>query len=227
MPTLTKKTVVFLKELQANNNRDWFQENKKRFEADAQGPMLQFLTELAVPMQKVSKHIVVDPKKSGGSMMRIYRDTRFSKNKDPYNTHLSAQFRHAIGKDVQAPGFFLRIAPDAVTLGCGIWQPDTAALTKIRDAIDKKQAAWKKVVADAAFKKTFGELAGESLKRPPRGYDAEHPLVTDLKRKDFVGFTTLKPGVITKDTFLGDVIDSYKAGKPLMKFICAALDLAY
>lgn len=227
MPTLSKKTIDFLEELESHNNRDWFQEHKARYEEVAQAPFLAFIEALAQPMTKVSKHISVDPKKSGGSMMRIYRDTRFAKDKSPYNTHLSAQFRHAVGKEVAAPGFFLRIAPDAVTLGSGIWQPDTATVGKIRAAIDARQAAWKKVVTDAAFVDAFGQLAGESLKRPPRGFDAEHPWIEDLKRKDFVAFAELKPAAIGKQDFVEETIRHYKASKPLMKFICTALDLAY
>lgn len=223
---LHRDLIPFLKDLGRNNNRDWFNKHKDRFD-EVQGSVLEFLTELAPRLARVSRHIAVVPKKSGGSLMRIYRDTRFGKDKSPYNTHVSAQLRHVRGKDIHAPGFYLRVEPGGVTLGAGIWQPEGAAITKIRKAIDRHPARWKKARDDRKFKQLYGELRGESLKRPPRGFDAEHPCIDDLKRKDFVAFRELNAGACTRKDFLDKVVDTYAASSPLMKFLCDALGLKY
>ena len=97
--------------------------------------------------------------------MRIYRDTRFAKDKTPYKTNIGIQFRHELGKDVHAPGFYLHIDPDQVFIGAGMWRPHSEPLAKIRDRIGGKQAEWRRVLADKTFRRHF-ELSGESLTRP-------------------------------------------------------------
>lgn len=222
-----KDLTKFLRELDKNNDREWFETNRRRFADSVEGPMLEFLAALAPRVRKISKHITVEAKKSGGSLQRIFRDTRFSKDKRPYNTQVSARMRHAVGKDVAAPGFYFRIGPEDVHVGTGIWQPDNEALARIRAAIDSKRAAWKKARDDKAFVATWGRLGGESLKRPPAGYDADHPLLEDLKRKDFVGFAKLPSKSLTSKAILDDVEQAYRVSKPLMKFLCDALDLDF
>ena len=179
----------FLRELKANNERSWFEANKARYHADVRDPMLDFIADFAEPLADISPHFVADPRANGGSLFRIYRDTRFSPDKTPYKTNAGAHFRHVTAKDAHAPGFYLHLEPGACFAACGIWHPGGDALAGIRNAIAEDPAAWTLLTGAKAFRDTF-TLGGQSLQRPPRGYDAAHPLIEDLKRKDFIAVTT-------------------------------------
>ena len=125
----------FLTDLRANNDRDWFAANKHRYEQDLLEPALAFIEDFAPRLEKISPHFRADPRPSGGSLFRIYRDTRFSKDKSPYKTNLGIHFRHERAKDAHAPGYYLHIGPGEVFAGGGIWQPGTDGATRIREAI--------------------------------------------------------------------------------------------
>ncbi|MEM8770288.1 MAG: DUF2461 domain-containing protein [Pseudomonadota bacterium] len=213
----------FFAELKANNNREWFNDNKQRFRESVQEPLAAFVEVMAPRLKKVSKHIVADPRLNGGSVFRIYKDVRFSKDKTPYKTHGAVQFRHALGKDAHAPGFYVHLDPEEIFYGGGVWQPPSPALLKIRETIRDKGAAWKKATAGAAFEKRFGALRGEQLKRPPRGFDAEETHIDDIKRKSFFAMAEGKPAQTKKSAFVDDVDSAFKDAKPLMKFLCDAL----
>jgi len=221
------KLVAFLKALSRNNDKKWFQANKDRFAAEVQDPMLAFVEALEPRIRRVSKHILVEAKKSGGSISRIFRDTRFSKDKNPYHTHVAAIFRHEVGKKAPAPGFFFRVDTKEVTLGTGIWQPEGPALLRIRKAIANDPGKWKKASRSAKFTKRYPKLAGESLKRPPQGFDPEHELISDLKRKDFVAFCQLPLKQLQSKKILDEVEAAYSVSKPFVKFLCDALKLKF
>lgn len=214
----------FLAELGLNNERDWFMENKARYESSVREPALEFIRQMAPKLAKISKHFQAIDKKTGGSLMRVNRDVRFSKNKEPYKTNVGIQFRHEAGKDVHAPGFYLHIEPGSVFVGIGMWHPEASALKAVRDHIVDAPAAWKKARDDAGFRKYF-ELGGESLKRPPRGFDADHPYIEDLLRKDHIAMCELKGSAVSKPGFVELVADHFAAAKPYVKFLGKALDL--
>lgn len=134
----------FLKDLEKHNDRSWFQANKERYEADVKAPMLSFIGDFAGPLRKVSPHLVADPRPNGGSMFRIYRDTRFARDKRPYKTAASAQFRHDAGKDVHAPGVYLHLEPGSVFVGVGIYRPEPAIANRVRDAIVADPKGWRR-----------------------------------------------------------------------------------
>ncbi len=190
-PGFKPKLIQFLTQLNKNNNRDWFAKHKSRYEEDVLGPALEFVEAFAKPLHRISPLFLAEPKKIGGSVMRIYRDTRFSKDKTPYKTNVGIQFRHQMGKDVHSPGYYVHIAADECFLGIGIWHPDNPTLAKIREAILSDPQKWKKCSASGPFSRDFN-LAGDSLKRPPRGVEPDHPAIDDLKRKDFIGVKSLK-----------------------------------
>ena len=119
---------TFFRELKENNNREWFQANKQRYETQVREPLLHFITDFGVRLPEISPRYMADARKSGGSLFRIYRDVRFSKDKSPYKTTAGIQFRHENGKDVHAPGFYLHLEPDGVFVGVGIWHPETKIL---------------------------------------------------------------------------------------------------
>ncbi|MGI9427261.1 MAG: DUF2461 domain-containing protein, partial [Bythopirellula sp.] len=115
----------FLNDLTKHNKRDWFQANKSRYEQELLAPALAFIEAMKEPLGKISPYFQAIPKKQGGSLMRIYRDVRFSKDKRPYKTNVGIHFRHEAGCDVHAPGFYFHIEPDEVFIGAGIWHPDS------------------------------------------------------------------------------------------------------
>ena len=219
-------TVKFLQELASNNERTWFQENKLRYEGDVLAPALDFITAMGPRLEKISLHFVAIPKRVGGSLMRVYRDTRFSRNKAPYKTNIGIQFRHELGKDVHAPGFYVHIEPKSCFLGVGMWHPESSALSAIRDRIVENPAAWKRARNAKRFRERF-DLSGDSLKRPPRGYPADHPYIDDLKRKDFIGVSEFDIADTKDPEFANRVASNFTAAKPLMKFLCAALELRF
>ncbi len=216
----------FLDQLERNNNRKWFEKNKENYESDLRTPALDFITAMQEPMKKVSAHFRVEPKKVGGSLMRIYRDTRFSGDKTPYKTNVGIHFRHVKGKDVHAPGYYFHIDPNQVFVGAGIWHPDSDALTKIRKHLDKNQERWQKIIGAKKFTKYFVQ-DGDSLKRPPRGYKADHPMLTELLRKDHFGLCRVDHDFITKRTVVNETIKRFTAANDYMEFLCEALKLKF
>ena len=216
----------FLRELKANNERPWFEANKTRYRAEVRDPMLDFIQAFAEPLAEISPHFRADPRPNGGSLFRIYRDTRFSKDKTPYKTNVGAHFRHEAGKDAHAPGFYLHLEPGMCFAGCGVWHPDGATLGKIRDAVVERPEEWTGITASDAFCETF-HLAGEALKRPPRGYDPEHPLIEDLKRKDFVAITDIPEAEAIRPDFLDRFAAMARAGGELTAFLCRAVGVPF
>lgn len=218
--------VKFLSELARHNNRTWFEANRQRYEDSVRTPAIEFIAAMAGPLAKLSPHFSAIPKKVGGSLMRIHRDVRFSKDKKPYKCNLGIQFRHVAGKDVHAPGFYFHVDPHEVFLGAGIWHPESEALTSIREAIDEDPAAWKRAKGNKAFLAQF-ELAGESLKRPPRGYGADHLLLEDLKRKDHIAVSQWGHDDLLQPTIVQDTIAAFRTTKPYMKFLCGAIGVKF
>ena len=218
---------AFFRELKAHNERTWFEANKPRFRESVQAPMSQFIAAMAPKLAKVSRHFTADLRPNGGSMFRIYRDVRFSKDKRPYKEHAACHFRHSLGKDVHAPGFYMHFAPGEVFFGGGLWMPPPDALSKVRDAIAGKPATWKKVCEDKNFRKHFDGVKGEGLVRPPRGFDAEHPYIEDIKRKSFYAMREADQKLASSPALVEEVGAAFAALSPLMKFLCASLDVPY
>jgi uncharacterized protein (TIGR02453 family) len=162
----------------------------------------------------------------GGSLMRVYRDTRFSKNKTPYKTNIGIQFRHEMAKDVHSPGYYVHIDPDEVFLGVGMWRPASEALAGIRQRINDKQAEWLRAIDDKSFKRQF-RLGGEVLSRPPRGYDKGHPMIEDLKRKDFIAIRHLGVDDALQARFQQKVENAFKSATPYMTFLCKAVGVPF
>jgi uncharacterized protein (TIGR02453 family) len=216
----------FFRELKANNDRDWFEVNKQRYETHVKEPLLQFISDFGVRLAEISPHYIADARTNGGSMFRIYRDVRFSKDKSPYKTAAGLQFRHESGKDVHAPGFYLHLEPDGVFAGVGIWHPNTQTLNKIRDTIVAAPDRWQRAVSDEAFRSCF-ELSGESLKRPPKGYDADHLYVEDVKRKDFIAAASFSEADACDPAFIDRYAAVCQRAAPFMEFLTRAVGLAW
>ena len=218
---------TFLKELKRNNRRDWFEANKSRYKESVVAPMCAFITAMDARLANVSDCFIADSRPHGGSMFRIYRDTRFSKDKSPYKTHAAVHFRHMSGKDAHAPGFYMHFEPGEVFFGGGIWMPDGPVLRQVRDAIANDPAGWKKATRSPAFRKRFGDVQGDSLKRPPQGYPPDHPLIDDLKRKSFFAVQDVKPSLALTPAFTAEVEKAFVALRPMMRFLTEALELSF
>ncbi|MCP4432247.1 MAG: DUF2461 domain-containing protein [Gammaproteobacteria bacterium] len=217
----------FFKALAKNNNREWFNEHKAEYKQTVVEPMLQFIEAMAPRLKRISPHFVADSRSNGGSMFRIYRDVRFSKDKSPYKLHAACQFRHELGKDAHAPGFYVHISPQEVVFGGGTWLPPNSELLKIRNTIADSPNEWNRIKSAAKFRKLFGGVGGDGLKRPPKGFDPEHPHIEDLKRKSFFAMRNEKPEFILQDDFVDEVEATFKAAKPLMEYICYAQEIAF
>jgi uncharacterized protein (TIGR02453 family) len=214
----------FLGDLRTHNQRDWFQKNKERYEAHARQPFLRFIGDLGPRLHEINPHIVVDPSPVGGSMMRIYRDIRFSKDKSPYKTAIAAHFWHGKGKEGATPAYYLHLEPSGSLIGAGIWRPEPAALKKIRDAIARDSKRWKQVTS--AGELGYCKMSGESLQRPPRGYDPNHPLIEDIKRKDFTLGRSLANEDVLRTDFLDTTIQLFEKTAPFVAFLSRAVGLS-
>lgn len=222
----SKATLGFLDELAANNERAWFEENKPRYEELVREPALEFIAAMAAPLAKFAPHFRAEPRKMGGSLMRVFRDTRFARDKSPYKTNVGIQLRHELGKDVHAPGFYLHIATDECFFGAGCWHPEADALGHIRDLIAAQPKRWLAARDDKKFAAHWA-LAGDSLTRPPRGYAADHAAIEDLKRKDFIGLAALSFTEATGPGLIKLASERFAAAAPLMKFLCEAQGVQY
>ena len=216
------KFFEFFEELQRNNNRDWFLKNKSRYEKEVREPMFAFIAAFAPRLKKISTCYVADPRPSGGSMMRIYRNLRFSRDKTPYKTNAAVAFGHRDAGHFEAPSFYLSLSAAEGFAGVGIWHPQADVVRKIRDAIVTRSPNWKKAIDDRKFRARF-ELGGDKLTRPPSGYDPAHPLIEDLKRKDFIGATDFTRKEVCSDQFLNQFTGACVAAAPFMKFLTEAL----
>jgi uncharacterized protein (TIGR02453 family) len=225
-PYITPKTFRFLSDLKQNNDREWFAENKDRFEGDLREPLLRFIEDFAEPLRMISPHFEASARKSGGSLFRIFRDVRFSKDKTPYKTNAGVHFRHERAKDAHAPGFYLHLDPKESFIGAGIWHPDTETAGLIRRAILDQPEVWEKAVSGRPFRNAFS-LDGDSLKRPPAGVPADHPLIEDLKRKDFIAVTDVSKKDLCGPDFLKEFAKVCKVAGPFVKFITEAVGQRY
>ena len=221
-----KSLLKFLKDLQKHNDRPWFQANKARYENEVREPALAFIRAFRAELGKISPFFIVSDQRVGGSLMRIYRDTRFAKDKTPYKTNVGIHFRHESCGDVHAPGFYVHIEPRSCFLGAGIWHPDAKSLAKVRAAIDEQPAAWKKARDNKKFRAAF-ELSGDSLKTAPRDYPKDHPLIEDLRRKDFIGVRNLTEADTTKPRFLKSVASAFQSSAPFVRFLCEAIGVEF
>jgi uncharacterized protein (TIGR02453 family) len=222
----TPELLRFLRELASHNNREWFNANKERYERSVRDPFLRFVADLQPRLKKISPHFVADPRPVGGSMMRIYRDTRFSKDKTPYKTAVMAHFWHAKGKEGATPAFYLRLQPGDSTVGAGIWHPEPGALKRIRKAIVDDSKTWKRIKEGRQLRSGCG-MAGESLKRPPPGFDPNHPFVEDLKRKDFATTASLDDKRIASASFMDDLLDTFETMSPFLQFLTKTVGLTF
>ncbi len=218
----------FLRALARHNERDWFLAHKNEFEVQLRQPMLRLIADLADPLHAISPHFVASPKPQGGSMFRIYRDIRYARDKRPYKEWISARFFHERTRELMgdAPFFYLHLQPGRCFVGGGVWHPQHSALKRIRAYLVNNPVSWKATVHAPAFRSVF-TLAGDSLVRPPQGYDPNHTLIEDLKRKDFIVHGALSDEEMLRPDLQKHVTRLFRQLAPLNDWLCGALDLEF
>jgi len=220
-PYFTRGLFTFLRDLAANNDRTWFHANKDRYEEHYRDPAVRFIADFGPQVRAVSPHLVVDPRPHGGSLLRIYRDIRFKKDKSPYKVHCGMYFGHESGKDIHAPGLYLHIEPGESFAAAGMWRPPTPVLRQVRAAMVAEPGAWTEVIAQMEDR-GYARF-GERLQRIPAGYPRDHPLADELRWKDLGYWRKLSQ----QDVLAGDAHERigavYLGMKPYLALLCRAI----
>lgn len=216
---LQSSTLKFLKDLSKNNNKPWFDKNRKQYDA-AKADFLLMVSQVIKGIGSFDPTVANLEAKN--CIFRINRDVRFSKNKDPYKNNMAAYFNKD-GKKGLGAGYYLHIEPGKSFAAGGIWMPEPAVLAGIRQEIDYNFDDWKKIVESKAFKKIFTEgLQGESLTRPPKSYDDTNPAIEYIKRKSFIVTGSFTDADIQNKNFVKEVAKKFQAMKPLVDFLNTA-----
>lgn len=212
--TIDQTVLQFLKDLKANNNREWFQENKKRYES-IRAEMKLFYEEI---MHSLNQHDDIEKFK----MFRIYRDVRFSHDKTPYNPHFAGSFSRS-GKRLRG-GYYLRIRPGESFLAGGFWAPNKEDLFRIRKEFELDDQEIREIIAQKEFKKHFGgELRGDEVKTAPKGFNREHAAIDLIRKKGFVAVREFSDEEVLKTNFINEVNDAFKALRPYFDYMSDVL----
>lgn len=221
MATISNDTFKFLKDLSKNNNKEWFTANKKRYEV-AKADFEAFVTDMVKNMAKFDPPIGnLEPKKC---IFRIYKDTRFSKDKTPYKSNMGANFSVSPSKIHDHAGYYIHIEPGKSFLAGGAYEPQSPWINNIRQEIDYNTKEFKKIISAAAFKKNFGEIKGDKLKTVPKGFPKDHPELSLLQYKSFLLVHDVDDKLVTSDGFMKHLIDVYKSMKPFNDFLNRAAE---
>ncbi|HEY2702278.1 MAG TPA: DUF2461 domain-containing protein [Candidatus Dormibacteraeota bacterium] len=212
----------FLHELRENNERDWFQRNRARYDSDVRDPALRFVAAAGPALHRISEHIVADPRPVGGSLFRINRDVRFSADKSPYKTAVGMSFGHDRGRQGPAPGFYLHLEPGESFAGGGVHMADGPTLRLVRDAIVGRTDEWAAIVDDPAFALGFVNM-GDALRRAPQGYDPAHPRVDDLRRKSYGWHARFSEAEVCDPAFMDHFVGACRTASPFSRFLAEAL----
>ena len=213
----------FLDELKKHNDREWFAEHKAEYERVVVAPFLEFILRIRLPLTAISPYLVADERAHGGSLRRIYRDIRFSKNKAPFKTNAAAVFWHRTAKD-RAPGIYLHLQPGESFAAAGLWQPEPPDLLTVRQAIAASPKAWHKALAATEPDWTRG---GERLSRPPKGFLPTHPEIEELKYKNFVVSARLTEKQICSTDFPDHFVKLCRDLSPMLGFLNHTLGIPW
>ncbi|HZL57475.1 MAG TPA: DUF2461 domain-containing protein [Bryobacteraceae bacterium] len=211
--------IAFLRDLKRNNDREWFTPRKQVFEERVRLPMIELVRAIHAEMLRFAPDYVGDAAKS---VFRIYRDTRFSKNKTPYKTHVAASFRHARAGKAHS-GFYFSVSPEEIEIGGGLYRPEPNALLAVRQRIADRHGDFRKTFEPLKIRKLMGELYGESAARAPKGFDPKHPAIELLKRKQYCLFVTLDAAIGTTPKLFGEIVKRFEAITPFVNFLNAPL----
>ncbi len=210
---ISPKAIKFLKRLEKNNNRDWFNEHKNEYK-DLENEVKEFYATLTTRMHKNDK---IDKLK----MFRIYRDVRFSKDKTPYNSHFSGYFGRAT-KQLRG-SYYLRIKPNATLIGCGFWNPNKEDLYRIRKEFELDATEIRQIINKPKFKNVWGNFVGNEVKTAPRGFDKEHPAIDFIKKKQFLFIKEFTDKEMLATNFQDTVYNAFKEIRPFFDYMSEIL----
>ncbi|MBF04036.1 MAG: TIGR02453 family protein [Flavobacterium sp.] len=213
MSQINQESLSFLLDLKENNNREWFAENKKRYDKQSKF-MKQFFTEVGEDLGKID-HI------EHMQIFRIYRDVRFSKNKLPYKVNFSAAYRRT--KPLLRGGYYLHIENDKSFVGGGFWEPNVEDLLRIRKELELDASEFRAITSEATFKTYFGSLEGEELKTAPRDFDKNHPNIDLIRKKQFLVTRSFTNEEVLASNFKEEVIATFQAMRPFFNYMSDVL----
>ena len=220
MKYFTPDFLDFFKELAANNEKEWFDANRKRYVESVKEPFERFVTDLIAEVGKVDKRVQITHK---DAIFRINRDIRFSKDKSPYKLGRSAIISPIGKKDKGNPGLYIELTPEHFRIYGGVYMPDKDQLEDIRYAIAAAPDKLKKLMDDMEFKKIFGEVRGEKNKILPKDLKDVAEKAPIIYNKQFYWFTQMAPETILKNDLLEGTMRAYAANKPLMDYFSKAM----
>lgn len=208
--------IAFFKELGANNNKEWFDANRKRYEAAVKKPFAAFVGDLILAMRKDEPNLLAEPK---DCIFRINRDIRFSADKTPYKVQASALITPRGRKQMEYPGLYLEMTPEHVGIYGGLYMPDKVMLSAVRDAIADDPAAFKRAYTDKRFVSIYGGLKGEKNKRIDKHLAEAAEAEPLIYNKQFYYHATLPTKIITDDKMMETVLDCYNAATPVREYL--------
>ncbi len=221
------RTFKFLRGLARHNEREWFHAHKTEYEAQLRQPFLRLLTDLQPVVAGISTHFRADPRGVGGSLFRIHRDTRFSKDKTPYKSWQGARLYHERARQVAAPSFYLHVKPGECFVGGGLWHPETKTQRRIRQFIVDNPGGWERAAHGTAFREHYTLESSDMLVRVPAGFPADFDRADDLRHRNFVVTRALDDADVSGAELLSLLEGDLAAIAPFMDYLCAALDLEF
>jgi uncharacterized protein (TIGR02453 family) len=219
-PGFPEEALTFFRGLERNNRREWFQPRKPVFDEQVKRPMLELVAALNSEIQRFAPMHVTEPE---SAIYRIYRDTRFSKDKKPYKTHVAAYFPRRGMDRHTASGYYVGISHKEVAVGGGLYMPTPEILRAVRNRIAERHAEFRKLLQSKPLGKLLGELHGEQLSRVPKGFAADHAAADLLRYKQFFFYIELPPDLATSRTMQGEIRKRFEVMAPLVDFLNAAL----
>ena len=218
---LQSSTIQFLKALKKNNNKEWFENNRKIYE-QAKADYLNFVTIMLNEIQGFDTSLMeLQPKQC---IFRLNRDVRFSKNKDPYKTNFGASFSKG-AKKIQTAGYYFHLEPGENFVGGGLWMPMAPDLNKVRQEIDYCFKEFSSILKKPNFKTTYGDMDNSmKLVRPPKGFEIDNPALEYLKLKSFVVTRSIKDTELTDKQLVKNVVKDFKTIAPLVHFLNRAIE---
>lgn len=215
-PRFSTATLTFLRALRRNNKSDWFRARKEIYEQHVRGPMAAIVEALAADFTRFAPELLASPKVS---LYRPYRDTRFSEDKRPLKTNVSALFPHrALGKH-EGAGLYLEVSCDRVLIAGGIYAPQSPELTRLRQHIADNHVQWRALVESPSFRRAFDRIEGESLTRIPRGFPADHPAAGYLKLRQFLAGREYPAAFCASPRLYATVVRSFELLAPVIRFL--------
>jgi uncharacterized protein (TIGR02453 family) len=215
-PGFSPEGIAFLRDLKANNDREWFAPRKSIYEEHLRLPMIELVRAVHGEMLRFAPEYVGEPAKC---IFRIYRDTRFSKDKTPYKTHIAASFwRNGMEKN-RGAGYYFSVSPEEIEIAGGLYMPEPEVLLAVRQRIAGQHEAFRATFGAPRLKRLLGELQGESVTRAPKGFDPEHPAIDLLKRKQYCFFMMLDPTLAGTRKLFGEIVKRFEAMAPFISYL--------